>query len=87
MRDKRRKSTPLGGEPPAVAAAELPERWSAGSRRNVKCLVGIVETVFPGGPTLVDHLIHSGLRQLSLGAAFLAPPSSTLSRHALLKIS
>jgi transposase len=35
MRDKRRKSTPPGGEPPAVAAAELPERWSAGRKTEL----------------------------------------------------
>jgi hypothetical protein len=28
MRDKRRKSTTPGSEPPAVDAIELPERWS-----------------------------------------------------------
>ena len=35
MRDKRRKSTPPGSEPPAVAAAELPERWSAGRKTEL----------------------------------------------------
>jgi len=35
MRDKRRKSTPPGSEPPVAASPELPERWSAARKTEL----------------------------------------------------
>ena len=35
MRDKRRKSTTPGSEPPAAEAIELPERWSAARKTEL----------------------------------------------------
>ena len=44
MRDKRRKSTTPGSEPPAAEAIELPERWSVQRKADLVLRLHELET-------------------------------------------